>query len=222
MERHFDLELKELKEKLLKMSSLVEEAISLSIKALKDRDQGLAQKVINSDDAINMLEIEIDDISIKLLALRQPEARDLRFIISAIKINSDLERMGDQAVNIAELALNLLKSPPLKPLIDIPKMSDLAQGMLRDSLNAFINSDPYLAKSVCERDDEVDNLNDMVFNELITYMKQDPKNVERALDLILIARDLERVADLSTNICEDVIYIASGRVIKHHLEERGQ
>lgn len=222
MDRHFDIELGELKQKLLRMSSLVEEAINSSVRALVDRNTELAKKVISSDDAINMLEIEIDEFSIRLLALRQPEAGDLRFITSAMKINNDLERMGDHAVNIAEKTTNLLKEPPLKPLIDIPKMATLSQHMLRDSLNAFINSDPKLAKSVCERDDEVDNLNDLVFNELITYMKQEPKNVERALDLILIARDLERVADLSTNICEDVIYIASGRVIKHHLEEKAQ
>lgn len=220
MERHFDEELRELKEKLLRMSSLVEEAINSSIKALVNRNTELAEKVIKSDDAINMLEIEIDEFSIRLLALRQPEARDLRFITSAIKINNDLERMGDHAVNIAEKTLNLLKSPLLKPLIDIPRMANLAQGMLRDSLNAFVNNDPALAKSVCERDDEVDNLDDQLFRELLTYMVQDPKNIERALDLILISRNLERVADLSTNICEDVIYIASGRVIKHHLEEK--
>lgn len=220
MERHFDEELKELKEKLLRMSSLSEEAISSSIKALSDRDSGLAEKVINSDNAINMLEIEIDELCIKLIALRQPEAKDLRFIISAIKINSDLERMGDHAVNIAEHAIELLKVPQLKPLIDIPRMANLAQGMLTNTVNAFVNNDPSLAKKVCEGDDEVDNLNDQLFRELLTYMIQDPKNIEKALKLILVARNLERIADLSTNICEDIIYMASGRVIKHHIEEK--
>lgn len=220
MERHFDEELKTLKDKLLTMSSTVEDAIGLAIKALVERNEEFARKVIELDDTINMMEIEIDDLSIKLLALRQPEASDLRFITSAMKINNDLERMGDHAVNIAEKTLNLLKFPPLKPLIDIPRMANLSQGMLRDSLNAFINHDPKLAKCVCERDDEIDSLDDQLFRELITYMTQDPKNIERALDLLLIARNLERIADLSTNICEDVIYIESGRVIKHHLEER--
>lgn len=219
MHRHFDEELQDLKERLLRMSSLVEEAISKSVKALVDRNSGLAENVIKSDDAINMLEIEIDDLSVRLLALRQPEARDLRFIISATKINSDFERMGDHAVNIAEIAQGLIKAPLLKPLIDIPKMAVLAQTMLRDSLNSFVNNDPVLAQNVCKRDDEVDNLNDQVFGELLTYMIQDPKNIERAINLILVARNLERIADLSTNICEDIIYMASGRVIKHHFEE---
>lgn len=220
MHRHFDEELKDLKEKLLRMSSLAEEAICTAIKSLVDRDSNLAEKVIKSDDAINMLEIEIDELSIKLLALRQPEAGDLRFITSAIKIDKDIERMGDHAVNISESALDLLKVPPLKPLIDIPRMAELAQAMVRDSLNAFVNSDVGLAKNVCERDTEVDNLNDQLFRGLLTYMMQDPKNIERALNLILVARNLERVADLATNISEDVIYITNGRVIKHHLEEK--
>lgn len=220
MHRHFDEELKDLKEKLLRMSSLAEEAICTAIKSLVDRDSNLAEKVIKSDDAINMLEIEIDELSIKLLALRQPEAGDLRFITSAIKIDKDIERMGDHAVNISESALDLLKVPPLKPLIDIPRMAELAQAMVRDSLNAFVNRDVALAKNVCERDTEVDNLNDQLFRELLTYMMQDPKNIERALNLILVARNLERVADLATNISEDVIYITNGRVIKHHLEEK--
>lgn len=219
MHRQFDEELKQLKEKLLRMSSLVEESISLSIKSLVDRNSNFAEKVIQSDDAINILEIEIDDLSIKLLALRQPEATDLRFIASAIKIDKDLERMGDHAVNIAELALNLMKVPLLKPLIDIPRMANIAQKMVRDSLNAFVNNDANLAKNVCERDIEVDNLNNQLFRELLTYMMQNPKNIERSLDLVLISKNIERIADLSTNICEDVIYISDGRIIKHHFEE---
>jgi phosphate transport system protein len=219
MHRHFDDELNELKEKLLRMSSLVEDSISLAIKSLRDRSSELAEKVIHSDSAINILEIEIDELAVKLLALRQPEASDLRFIISATKINKDLERMGDHAVNIAELSLELLKEPPLKPLIDIPRMADLAQKMEKDSINAFVNKDSVLAKQVCEGDNAVDDLNDQIFRELLTYMMQDPKNIQRALNLIIIAKNLERVADLSTNISEDVIYINSGKVIKHHFEE---
>ena len=220
IQRHFDEELQDLKEKLLKMGSLVEDAIQASIKALVDRKGELAQRVINSDDKINMLEIEIDDLSLKLLALHQPQAGDLRFITSVMRINSDLERMGDLAVNIAERTIELLKFPLLKPLIDIPQMAVIAQGMLKDSLDAFVNRDFKLAKSVCERDDAVDNLNNQIFRELLTYMLQDTKTIERAVDLILLGRNLERIADHSTNICEDVIYMVKGISIKHHIGEK--
>jgi phosphate transport system protein len=220
MERHFDEELKELKGKILKMSSLVEKAIHLSIKSLVERKNELAEQVIKSEDEINMLEIEIDEFSLKLLALHQPQAGNLRFITSIMKINNDLERMGDLAVNIAEQTIELLKSPILKPLIDIPRMAEIAQGMVKDSLDAFVNRDSKLAKGVCERDDKVDNLNDQIFRELLTYMLQDPRTIERAIGLILVGRNLERIADHTTNICEDVIYIVDGRTIKHHIEER--
>lgn len=220
MQRHFDEELEKLKEKILKMSSLVEKAIHLSIKALVDRESELAQQIIKSDDQVNMLEIEIDDFSLKLLALRQPQAGDLRLITSIMKINNDLERIGDLAVNIAERTIELLKFPIVKPLIDIPRMAEIAQGMVKDSLDAFVNRDSKLARSVCERDDKVDNLNDRILRELLTYMLQDPKTIERAVDLILVGRNLERIADHATNICEDVIYIVDGKTIKHHIEER--
>jgi len=220
MQRHFDEELGKLKEKILKMSSLVEKAIHLSIKALVDRESELAQQIIKSDDQINMLEIEIDEFSLKLLALRQPQAGDLRLITSIMKINNDLERIGDLAVNISERTIELLKFPIVKPLIDIPRMAEIAQGMVKDSLDAFVNRDSKLARSVCERDDKVDNLNDQIFRELLTYMLQDPKTIERAVDLILVGRNLERIADHATNICEDVIYIVDGKTIKHHIEER--
>lgn len=220
MERHFDEQLNELKEKLLKMGSLVEEAVNNAVRALVDRKTELAKKVISDDNAINMLEIEIDDLCLRLLALQQPQAIDLRFITSAMKINNDLERMGDLAVNIAERAIVLLETPVLKPLIDIPRMAKQTQSMLKDSLEAFVNRDAVLAKTVCERDDEIDNLNDQVFRELLTYMIQEPKAIERAVNLILVARNLERIADHATNISEDVIYIASGRTIKHHIQEK--
>lgn len=220
MQRHFDEELEKLKEKILKMSSLVEKAIHLSIKALVDRESELAQQIIKSDDQVNMLEIEIDEFSLKLLALRQPQAGDLRLITSIMKINNDLERIGDLAVNISERTMELLKFPIVKPLIDIPRMAEIAQGMVKDSLDAFVNRDSKLARSVCERDDKVDNLNDQIFRELLTYMLQDPKTIERAVDLILVGRNLERIADHATNICEDVIYIVDGKTIKHHIEER--
>ena len=220
IQRHFDDELEGLKERLLQMANLVEKTILLSVQALVDKKRELAQQIIGSDDAINMLEVEIDEVSLKLLALHQPQAGDLRFITSIMKINNDLERMGDLAVNIAERTVELLKYPVLKPLIDIPRMANLAQGMLRDSLSAFVNRDAKLAKSVCERDDEVDNLNNQIFRELLTYMLQDPTAIERAVDLILVGRNLERIADHATNICEDVIYMVNGRTIKHHIGER--
>lgn len=219
MQRHFDEELKELKEEVLKMGGLVEKAIHLSIKALVDRQDKLAAEVIISDEAVDMQEIKIDELSLKLLALHQPQAGDLRFIASIMKINSDLERIGDLAVNIAERTQDLLKAPLLKPLIDIPRMAKIAQEMVKDSLDAFVNSDPDLARSVCKRDDQVDDLNSQIFRELLTYMLQDPKTIERALDLILVGRNLERIADHATNISEDVIYMVKGKNIKHHMEE---
>lgn len=220
MHRHFEEELQHLKEKLLKMSGLAEEAISSAVKALIDRNCELAQRVVKSDDAINMLEIDIDELCMRLLALYQPQASDLRFITSTMKIVNDLERIGDLAVNIAEQALDLFKASPLKTFNDISKMAKAAQGMLKDSLNAFVNSDSKLAMDVCRRDDEVDNLNQQIFRELLTSMLQDPKAIEKAVDLILVARNLERIADHSTNIGEDVIYIVEGKTIKHHIEER--
>ena len=220
MERHFDEELKKLSEELLKMGSLVEEAISRSVKALVDRDETLAENVIRSDEEINMLDVEIEDMCLKALVLHQPAGSDLRFITMVMKIVTDLERMGDQAVNIAERTLDLLKQPQLKPLIDIPRMATLAQKMVKDSLDAFVNRDPKLARRVCERDDEVDNFNEQIFRELLTYMMEDSSTIARAVDLILIGRNIERVADHATNIGEDVIYLVEGKMIKHHLEEK--
>ena len=217
MERHVDEELRHLKDALLRMASLAEAAIGLAVKALVSRDAALAQHVIESDQAINMAEVEIDEQCLKLLALYQPEAKDLRFITMAFKINNDLERMGDLAVNIAERTLELLKEPLLKPLLDIPRMAELAQAMVKDSLDAFVRRDPELARDVCRRDDQVDKLNDHVFRELLTYMLQDTNSITRAVALILIGRHLERVADHATNVAEDVIYLVQGRTIKHHL-----
>jgi len=219
MERHFDAELTALNEKLLHMARLAEEAVATAVKSLKDRNEAFAQDVLRREGAINLLEIEIDELCLKLLALRQPVASDLRFITSAMKIASELERVGDLAVNIAEVSLGLLKQPALKPLIDIPRMASLAQGMVRDALNAFVNRDEKLARAVCERDDEVDSLNDQVFRELLTYMMSDPSTIDRSVGLILIGRHLERIADHATNIGEDVIYLVLGKTIKHHIEE---
>lgn len=219
MDRQFDAELNALNEKLLHMARLAEESVALAVKSLKERNEALAQDVFKREGAINLLEIDIDELCMKLLALRQPVASDLRFITSAMKIGSDLERVGDLAVNIAEVSLELLKQPALKPLLDIPRMASLAQGMIRDSLNAFVNRDEKLARAVCERDDEVDSLNDQVFRELLTYMMNDPATIDRSVGLILIGRHLERIADHATNIGEDVIYLVLGKTIKHHIEE---
>jgi phosphate transport system protein len=220
-ERPFDDELKLLKEKLLEMAARAEEQIALAVRALKDRERDMACQVLEKEGAINLLDIEVDEMCLRLLALRQPLAADLRFITSAMKISSDLERIGDLAVNIAERTLDLLKSPQLKPLIDIPRMAQLSQEMVRDALRAFVDGDDKLAKDVCERDDKVDKLNDQVFRELLTYMMQDAGTISRAVDLILVGRHLERIADHATNIGEDVIYMVRGKTIKHHVEEGG-
>ena len=216
MKRHFDEELKELKEGLLRMTARAEEAIAQSIKSLVNRDPLWAEKVIEQDPLLDTLEIEIDELALRLLALHQPVGVDLRFIASAMRINSELERIGDQAVNIAERAQEIIKQPFLKPLTDIPRMATLAQKMVKDSIDALVSKDETLARDVCQRDDEVDNLNDQVFRELLTYMMQDPKTITRAVELILVGRHLERIADHATNIAEDVIYFAAGKTIKHH------
>jgi phosphate transport system protein len=220
MERHFDEELRHLKETLLRMSSLVEVAISGAVKALVDRDEALAKNVVNYDDQIDMLEIEVDDVCMRLLALHQPQARDLRFITYSMKINNDLERMGDLSVNIAQEALALVNLPAGKSLLfDISRMAILTQQMLKDSINAFVTNDVKLAKEVCLRDDEVDQINHQVFRDMLGHMMQDSKTITRAVDMILVTRNLERIADHATNIAEDVIYIVEGKVIKHHLTD---
>jgi phosphate transport system protein len=223
METHFQKELEELKENLLKMAAMVEKAIRDSVQSLVKTDSELAQKAFELEDKINTMDIDINNKCLNLLALRQPMAADLRFITSAMKIVTDLERMGDQAVNIAERAISLNQEPQLKPLIDIPRMAEITQSMVKDVLDAFVNRDSKLARSVCERDDLVDGLNDQVFRELLTYMISDPKTVTRAVQLMIVARCLERIADHATNIAEDVIFMVDALVIKHHadIEEKG-
>lgn len=216
MERKFDEELTKLKEKLMHMATLAEESIALAVRSLKERNKDHAQQVFKIEETLNMLDIEIDNLGMQLFALRQPMASDLRLITSSMRIAVELERIGDLAVNIAERSLELLKQPPLKPLIDIPRMAEIAQQMVKDAIDAFVNKNDKLAKSVCERDDEVDDLNDQIFRELLTYMMQDPKTIEKAVELILVGRHLERIADHATNIGEDVIYFVKGKTIKHH------
>lgn len=211
----FDEELQQLKEKLLKMGSLVEDGIKNSIHALVERDNTLARKVIENDRLVNTLDVEIDEESIRLIALRQPKATDLRFITMAMKITTDMERMGDLAVNIAERALELNEEPVLKPYIDIPKMRAIAQGMIRDALDAFVRKDKNLAMAVIMRDDEVDDLKHDVLQELAFFMIQDPSTVSRAMKISFVAQYLERFADHATNIAEMVIYLVEGKIIRH-------
>lgn len=219
MERHFDEALKILKEKILEMSGRVEEALSVAIQAFTQRREETAQRVIASDHAIDMLEIEIDEMCMRLLALHQPQAGDLRFIASAMKINNDLERMGDLAVNIAERTLDLLKTAPLASLPHLPQMCQAAQSMLKDSIDAFVRNDVALAQNVCERDDAVDKLNRRIFEQMFDMMRGDPRVIERSFEMILVAKNLEKIADHATNICEDVIYMVNGKVIKHHIAD---
>ena len=211
----FDVELTSLRDKLLEMGGKVEAAIAASVRALIERDSALAEKVKAQDREINRLEVDIDDMCRRLLALRQPAASDLRFITTALKIVVDLERMGDLAVDICERTIELLDEPQLKPYIDIPRMAEAAQKMLKDSLDAFVSRDAELAMKVCEADDFVDNLNQQIFNELLVYMLQDPKNIARAVRLTYITKYLERVGDHATNIAEMVVYMVKGKVIRH-------
>ena len=220
METHFQKELQQLKEDLLKMAALVEEAINTAVQSLVKRDSDLAKKTFEGEDKINDMELVIDDSCLKLLALRHPMATDLRFITSAMKIITDLERMGDQAVNIAERAISLNQEPQLKPYIDIPRIAEIAQSMVKDVLDAFVNSDSKLARSVCERDDMVDGLNEQVFRELLTFMMSDPQTVTRAVHLMIVCRCLERIADHATNLAVDVIFMLDARVIKHHADAK--
>jgi phosphate transport system protein len=217
MERvHFEDELKTLKQRLLNMGALVEERVHRAVMALMERRPELAEEVVAGDREINDLQIEIDDRALKLLALQAPMATDLRLITSAMKINADLERIGDQAVNIGENALKLLRYPPIKPLIDIPRMAEAAQAMTRDALDSFVKKDAQMARGVLKRDDEVDALKDAVFRVLLTYMMADPATIERALGLILVSRNLERIADHATNVAEDVIFLVEGKDVRHH------
>jgi phosphate transport system protein len=215
MERIFDKELTVLKERLLHMGSLAQSMIRVATKGLVEREEAILEEVFKNEEEVNQLHMEIDDRAMKLLALRQPMAVDLRFIAASIKINSELERIADQAVNICQNTQVLLKYPLLKPLIDIPRMAEIAQKMLNDSLEAFVNRDPDLAQTTLQEDDKLDNLKDQIFRELLTYMISDPTTIQRALCLILISRNLERIGDHATNVCEDVIYMVQGRDIRH-------
>ena len=216
--RHFQDELEHLKARLLEMGGLAEDRLRLAVRALTERDLGLVERVLAGDAAINQLHIEVDDRCFKLLALHQPMAVDLRSIVAAVKINTDLERVGDLAVNIGEAAARYLEHPPVKELIDIPRMADIAQGMLRDALDAYVRRDLALAQRVLECDDELDLLKTHVFRELMSHMVQSHATIEPSLDLILISRHLERVGDHATNVAEDVIFMVSAKDVRHQAE----
>jgi len=211
----FDEELRELKEKILFEGSLVEKAVRNAIKALQSRDSELARRVIEDDDLINTKEVEIEEFCIKLLALRQPAAKDLRFITTAVKINYDLERMGDMAVNVCERVLDLNLEPQLKPYIDLPEMAEIAQMMVKESLEAFVREDVQLALKVTNDDEKVDQLTEQIFRELLTYMSEDLKAISRSTRLLFIAKYLERLADHAVSIAELVIFLVEGKIIRH-------
>jgi len=211
----FDDELKDLRERVLKLGCMVENAIRDSVKALVERDSDLAKEVIKRDHLINALDVGIDEECVRLIALRQPLARDLRLITTAMKITTDLERMGDMAVNIAERAIELNEEPQLKPFVNIPKMAELAQSMVRDALDAFVTGCSRLPYEVIKRDDEVDDLTVKNFEELLSFMIQDPKRIPLAIKRTYIAKYLERIADHATNIAEMIIYMCRGKMIRH-------
>jgi phosphate transport system protein len=216
--RHFDIEIEHLKELLLRMGAMVEDQINQSIRALLERDSNIAQRVIDADTEIDRMELEIDQHTIELIAMMQPAAIDLRFVAAAMKITPELERIADLAVDVCERAMELNREPPLKPLLDIPRLARISQDMVRQALDAFVRRDPALAREVISRDDEVDILTEQSFRELLTYMLEDSRNISRAIRLTFVGKYFERMADGATNICEMVVYLAEGKVIKHSNE----
>jgi phosphate transport system protein len=218
--RHFQQELDKLKAKLLEMSALVEAAIYRSVQGVVEKNEELAHQVLKNEARVNQLEIELDDMAIGLLALQAPMAVDLRLITAAIKINNDLERMGDLSVSIAQSALVLIKEPVIRPLIDIPYIAGLAQGMVRKALDAFVSRDAELARSVLASDDAVDNLRTASYHELVSFMENNPAEIPQALRLLSVVRNLERIADHATNIAEDVLFMVKGIDVRHHNEVR--
>ena len=218
--KHFAEELDELKNRLLEMAGLVESAVYRSVAAVVEKDSDQAQQVLKNEARINQMEIENDDLTTRLLATQQPMAVDMRFLTAALKINSDLERMGDLAVTIVERALSLMREPVAQPAIDIPRMAKLTESMIRKSLDAFVRSDAEMARSVLLSDDAVDNLRDTIYEELIQYMKQAPENVRTGVNLMFVTRNLERLADHATNIAEDVLFLVKGVDVRHHAEVR--
>ncbi len=219
--RQFEEELELIKEKVIRLGGLVEAQIADAMRALTERDSALAEKIIEKDHTVNGLEVEIDELCLKVLATRQPAASDLRLITTAMKIITDLERVGDIAVNISERAVELNREPPLKPFIDLPRMTEASQKMLKDSLDAFVNGDTDLAARVLVADDVVDNLNEQICRELLTYMNEDPHTISRGMKIMFISKYLERIGDHATNIAELVVFMVKGKVIRHMVAETG-
>ncbi|MBI3802691.1 MAG: phosphate signaling complex protein PhoU [Nitrospirae bacterium] len=213
--RHFEEELTRLKERILKMGALVETQIAASIKALVERDTALAKQTIQNDHLVNAMDVEVDEECIRLLALYQPAARDLRFITTAMKITTDLERMSDLAEDICERSIELAEEPLLKPYIDLPRMAEAAQKMVRETLDAFVNKDAALARKVCAEDEFIDDLTQQIFRELLSYMSEDPATITRAIRISFISKYIERIGDHATNIAEMVVYLVEGKIIRH-------
>lgn len=217
MIRHIDEELKELKEKILRMGGLVEDQIRGAIRALTERDSALARQIIDNDLRVNALDVEVDEDCLRLLALHQPAARDLRFVTTTMKISTELERMSDLAENICERAIELNEEPQLKPYIDLPRMGNWTLRMVKESLDAFVNQDTALARKVCADDDFVDNLTEQLFRELLSFMIENPQTITRAIRLTFIGKYIERIADHATNMAELVVYLVEGKIIRHTL-----
>ena len=217
-DKKYEEDLRKLREDILYMGGLVEDQIQKAIQSLVERDSDLANVIIERDHEVNRLDVDIDDLCIRLLALHQPAGRDLRFITTGLKITTDLERIGDMAVNICERALELNQEPQLKPYIDIPRMTQIAQGMIRESLDAFVREDTDLALKVCKDDEQVDQLNSQIFREVITFMIGDPLTINRAMKIASVSKYLERIADHATNIAEMVVFMVKGKSIRHMKE----
>ncbi len=215
MQRHFDKDIQALMETLLRMGALVEEQISLAVQALQERDSDLAERVIEADDAIDLMELEVDREVLELIAKMQPAARDLRFAAGVMKIAPELERIADLAQDVAERVLELNREPALAPTIEVPRLASIAQDMVRGALDALVRRDPVLARNIIARDDEIDALTEQSFRELLTYMLEDPRTISRAIRLTFLGKYFERMADGATNICEMVVYMVEGKVIKH-------
>jgi len=220
MERHFEHDLDELKQRLLWMGSLAERAVHQAVHAVLDSDSRLAERVLAEEDAINEMQIEIDERVQRLLALQAPMAADLRFLLAVSRINGDLERIGDQAVNISHSAMRIMRHPQVRPYVDFPRMSEIAEAMVRDSLDALVRGDQALANTVLQRDDQVDRLRDQIFHELLTYMMENSALIFAAFELVMVAKNLERIGDHATNIAEDVIYFVAGRDVRHGALDR--
>ena len=217
-DRQYEEELQDLRRRILEMGGLVEKQIANAVRALITRDRALAEETISKDHAVNRYDVDIDELCIRLLALRQPAARDLRFITTALKITVDLERIGDRAASISERAIELADEPELKPYIDVPRMAEVSSGMLRRSLDAFVREDGDLALDVCRSDDEVDKLNGQIFRELLSFMIENPQTITRAMRILFVSKYLERIADHATNIAEMVIFMVKGKSIRHVAE----